>query len=193
MIDDINTKTKAAGNEMEEIKRILGSNYQSLSETDQKLYDKYSQNPSMSNFLVGTKDALDNSINFVKESINNTKNTTLTEKQKVTSDADKLRIEMDNTLQRYQNGEISKEEFETQMNEMNDQLRVIGEEVTSKVEEEQKEITASEDKANVTGNISTDQAEASDAAAVAEATGEAGATSDGAGKAVASESISSGS
>ena len=192
MINDINTKTKAAGDEVENIKRILGSNYQSLSETDQKLYDKYSQNPTMSNFLVGTKDALDNSINFVKDSVNNVKNTTLTEKQKVISDADKIKTEMDTILQRYQNNEISKEEFETLMNEKNDQLRILGEEVNSKVEKEQKEIINSENKDNVTGDISTGDAEASDAAAVAEATGEAGATSDAAGKAVVSESISSG-
>tara|TARA_R100000988_G_scaffold20321_1_gene9967 strand:+ start:2222 stop:4624 length:2403 start_codon:yes stop_codon:yes gene_type:complete len=192
MINDVNTKTKAAGDEIENIKRILGSNYQSLSETDQKLYDKYSQNPTMSNFLVGTKDALDNSINFVKDSVNNVKNTTLTEKQKVISDADNIKTEMDTILQRYQNNEISKEEFETLMNEKNDQLRILGEEVNSKVEEEQKEIVASEDKDNVTGTISTGDAEASDAAAVAEATGGAGATLDGAGKAVVSESISSG-
>jgi len=192
MIKDVKDGFKGAGDEIENAKRILGTPYQSLNETDQKLYDKYSQNPSILKGLDITKTAIDNSINFVKEKVNTVKEIPLTEKQKVTSDADKLRIEMDNTLQRYQNGEISKEEFETQMNEMNDQLRVIGEEVTSKVEEEQKEITASGDKANVTGNISTDQAEASDAAAVAEATGEAGATSDGAGKAVASESISSG-
>ena len=192
MINDVNTKTKAAGDEVENIKRILGSNYQSLSETDQKLYDKYSQNPTMSNFLVGTKDALDNSINFVKDSVNNVKNTTLTEKQKVISDADNIKTEMDTILQRYQNNEISKEEFETLMNEKNDQLRILGEEVNSKVEEEQKEIINSENKDNVTGTISTGDAEASDAAAVAEATGGAGATSDGAGKAVVSESISSG-
>jgi hypothetical protein len=192
MVNDINTKTKAAGDEVENIKRILGSNYQSLSEADQKLYDKYSQNPTMSNFLVGTKDALDNSINFVKESVNNVKNTSLTEKQKVISDADKIKTEMDTILQRYQNNEISKEEFQTLMNEKNDQLRILGEEVNSKVEEEQKEIINSENKDNVTGTISTGDAEASDAAAVAEATGGAGATSDGAGKAVVSESISSG-
>ena len=192
MINDVNTKTKAAGDEVENIKRILGSNYQSLSETDQKLYDKYSQNPTMSNFLVGTKDALDNSINFVKDSVNNVKNTTLTEKQKVISDADNIKTEMDTILQRYQNNEISKEEFETLMNEKNDQLRILGEEVNSKVEEEQKEIINSENKDNVTGTISTGDAEASDAAAVAEATGGAGATSDAAGKAVVSESISSG-
>jgi hypothetical protein len=192
MINDINTKTKAAGDEVENIKRILGSNYQSLSEADQKLYDKYSQNPTMSNFLVGTKDALDNSINFVKDSVNNVKNTTLTEKQKVVSDADNIKTEMDTILQRYQNNEISKEEFETLMNENNEKLRILGEEVNSKVEEEQKEIINSEDKDNVTGTISTDDAAASDAAAVAEATGGAGATSDGAGKAVVSESISSG-
>ena len=192
MINDINTKTKAAGDEVENIKRILGSNYQSLSEADQKLYDKYSQNPTMSNFLVGTKDALDNSINFVKDSVNNVKNTSLTEKQKVISDADKIKTEMDTILQRYQNNEISKEEFQKLMNEKNDQLRILGEKVNSKVEEEQKEIVASENKENVTGTISTDDAVASDAAAVAEATGEAGATSDGAGKAVVSESMSSG-
>jgi len=192
MINDINTKTKAAGDEVENVKRILGSNYQSLSEADQKLYDKYSQNPTMSNFLVGTKDALDNSINFVKDSVNNVKNTSLTEKQKVISDADKIKTEMDTILQRYQNNEISKEEFQKLMNEKNDQLRILGEKVNSKVEEEQKEIIASENKDNVTGTISTDDAVASDAAAVAEATGEAGATSDGAGKAVVSESMSSG-
>ena len=192
MITDIKDGFKGAGDEIENAKRILGTPYQSLNETDQKLYDKYSQNPSILKGLDITKTAIDNSINFVKEKVNTVKEIPLTEKQKISNDTDKLRSEMDDILQQYQNGDITKEEFEKQMNERNDKLLELGKVVTEKAENEAAEINKAESQENITGNISGEEAKKIDDAVVAEATGDAGAVSETAGQNVAAESVSGG-
>ena len=192
MITDIKDGFKGAGDEIENAKRILGTPYQSLNEADQKLFDKYSQNPSILKGLDMTKTAIDNSINFVKEKVNTVKEIPLTEKQKISNDTDKLRSEMDDILQQYQNGDITKEEFEKQMNERNDKLFELGNKVTEQATKETAEINKAESQENITGDISNEDAQKIDDAVVAEATGNAGTVSEAAGQSVAAESVSGG-
>ena len=192
MINDVTESIAGAGEEIENAKRILNTPYQSLNEADQKLYDKYSQNPSILKGLDITKTAIENSINFVKKTASKVKELKTSEKEKVSNDVDKLRSEMDDLLQQYQNGDISKEDFTKKMNEKNDKLLELGKAVTEKAENEAAEIGAADQAENITGNISGEDAEKIDNAVVADATGGGATASETAGQSVASESVSGG-